>query len=112
MKTIVELNDGLFEEIKRHATQHHTTLQVVLERAPHHFLKRRTATTMLFFACGARHARGTARKPGFREKLEPDPIPYPRGARRMIAVDIDPAEKSSTRPGKSALPLALRQGPP
>jgi len=38
-----------------------------------------------------------------RGELEPDSIPYPRGAKRITAVDTDSAEKSSTRPGKSAL---------
>ncbi|QQS53118.1 MAG: hypothetical protein IPM89_09280 [Candidatus Competibacteraceae bacterium] len=44
MKTTVELNDSLLEEIKRHATQHHTTLRVVLERALKHFPQRRSTT--------------------------------------------------------------------
>ena len=48
MKTIVELNDSLLEEIKHHAARHHTALRVVLERAPHHFPKRWTTTTMPF----------------------------------------------------------------
>ena len=48
MKTIVELNDSLLAEIKHHAARHHTTLRAVLERVPHHFLKRWTTTTMPF----------------------------------------------------------------
>ena len=48
MKTIVELNDSLLVEIKHHAARHHTTLRAVLERVPHHFLKRWTTTTMPF----------------------------------------------------------------
>ena len=40
MKTIVELNDSLLEEIKHHAARYNTTLRAVLERVPHHFLKR------------------------------------------------------------------------
>ncbi len=48
MKTTVELNDSLLEEIKRYAAQHHTTLRAVLECALHNFLKQQTATTKPF----------------------------------------------------------------
>ena len=48
MKTTVELNDSLFEETKRYAAQHHTTLRAVLERALHNFLKQQATTTAPF----------------------------------------------------------------
>ena len=48
MKTTVELNDSLFEETKRYAAQHHTTLRAVIESALHTFLKQQTAATAPF----------------------------------------------------------------
>lgn len=71
MKTIVELNDSLFEEIKHHATPHHTTLRAVLERA--RWTTFRNGGPRRLSACGARRSRGAARKSGFRGKLEPEP---------------------------------------
>ena len=79
MKTIVELNDSLLEEIKHHAARHHTTLRAVLERVPHHFLKRWTTTTTPF-PHAARDVLGE--RPAGRNsggELEPDSIPHPRG---------------------------------
>ena len=102
MKTIVELNDSLLAEIKHHAARHHTALRAVLERVPHHFLKRWTVLCCLS-ACGARCARGAARRSEFRRKTGTRFDPASTRGKRIIAVDIDSAEKSSTRPGKSAL---------
>ena len=108
MKTIVELNDSLLEEIKHHAARHHTTLREVLEHVPHHFLKRWTVLCCLS-ACGARRARGAARKSEFRRGTGRFNPASTRG-KRIIAVDTNSAEKSSTRPGKSSLPLRYAKG--
>ena len=48
MKTIVELNDSLLEEIKHHAARHHTTLRAVLERALDHCLRQEASAMMPF----------------------------------------------------------------
>ena len=109
MKTIVELNDSLLAEIEHHAARHHTALRAVLERVPHHFLKRWTVLCCLS-ACGARRARGAARKSEFRRRTGTRFDPASTRRKRVIAVDIDSAEKSSTRPGKSALSLRYAKG--
>ena len=48
MKTTVELNDSLFEETKRYAAQHRTTLRAVLESALHDYLKQQVAAGASF----------------------------------------------------------------
>ena len=48
MKTTVELNDSLLEEIKRYAAQNQTTLRAVLESALHNFLKQQTVAAAPF----------------------------------------------------------------
>ena len=48
MKTTVELNDSLFEETKRYASQHRITLRAVLESALHDYLKQQVMITAPF----------------------------------------------------------------
>jgi len=66
MKTTVELNDSLFEETRRYAAQHHTTLRAVLERALHTFLKQQAATTAPFRMRRATFS-GSGLQPGIQE---------------------------------------------
>ncbi len=82
--------------------RHHTTLRAVLERVPHHFLKRWITTTMPF---RMRRAMCSGSGPQVRIQRETGTrtIPHLRGVKRIITVDTNSAEKSSTRPGKSAL---------
>jgi len=48
MKTTVELNDSLFEELKNYASQHHTTLRAILDSALRSFLKQQIMGTPPF----------------------------------------------------------------
>ncbi|MBK8185350.1 MAG: hypothetical protein IPK63_21560 [Candidatus Competibacteraceae bacterium] len=62
----MELNDSLFEEIKRYAAQNQTTLRAVLENALHNFLKQQTVATVPFRMRRATFA-GTGLQSGIEE---------------------------------------------
>jgi len=68
MKTTIEINDALFDQAKRLATQRRTTLRAVVESALRHFLDRHGSGNRPSFRLRRHSFRGRGLQAGLTEQ--------------------------------------------